>query len=261
MYICMSIYECTNRFLFTFRFYLRHTTTDCHTLQHAAPHCNTRQTTATHTWWSGGANTEASPSDTVTHCNTLQTLQETAIHCNTHLVFRRGSPKRSLLLRHSITLQKTATHCNTLQKTATHTWWSGGAKKEASSSDTATHCKTLQHTATHCNTLQHTPGGPGEPKKKPPPQTLQHIAKHCNILQNTATHTWWSRGAKKEASSSDTACVATLSRVTLRFLPLIKSPSSPTISSHTCIQKNSQALRKILRKGGRNEIHGVCLCS
>jgi len=129
------------------------------------------------------------------------TLQQTATHCNTlHHTVTHDKP-----LQHTPggleeptqklppqTLSHTATHykhCKKLQYIATHTWcFGGGAQKEASSSDTASHYKRLQHTVTHYKRLQHTPGGPGVPKKKPPPQTLQHTAKHCNTLQHTATH-------------------------------------------------------------------------
>ena len=79
--------------------------------RHTATHCIThRNTSHTHTHLTCGASwfaicrMKTVPTDTATHCNTLQ---HTATHCNT--------------------LQHTATHCNTLQHTPqhtthTHTW-------------------------------------------------------------------------------------------------------------------------------------------
>jgi len=68
-----------------------------------------------------------------THCNTADTLQHWAAHCNT--------------LQHTaIQLTRTARHCNTLQHAATHC---------STPQHPATPCNTLQHPATPCSTLQH----------------------------------------------------------------------------------------------------------
>jgi len=63
---------------------------------------------------------------TITHCNTLITLQHSATHCTS--------------------LQHSATHSNTLQVQL----------PPSCVLHTATHCNWLQHTALHCNTLNYT---------------------------------------------------------------------------------------------------------
>jgi len=99
---------------------------------YVAPHVMCVFTPHTHThltcWasWSSICGVMRAPTDTATHCNTLQ---------------------------------HTATHCNTPH---THTHLTCGAswfaicRMKTVPTDTATHCNTLQHTAKNCNTPQHT---------------------------------------------------------------------------------------------------------
>jgi len=90
---------------------------------------------------------------------------------DTHLCVQRGSRVQSSRLTTTNTLQHTALHCNTLHYTATHTHpsvcttrVSGAMLYHNDSVMRVTplvcilhynHDHTLQHTATHCNTLQH----------------------------------------------------------------------------------------------------------
>ena len=70
-----------------------------------------------------------------------------------------------------------ATHCNTLQHTALHRTVAQCITLQL----TAMHCATLHHTEMPCNTMQHPATSCSTL------DTLQHAATHCNTLQHTAT--------------------------------------------------------------------------
>jgi len=96
------------------------------------------------------------PLPLTTHCNTLQ---HTAIHCNTE---RQGIPSPHPLVSYGslllcifqVSFRKEATNYRVFWRKATCK-----DKPHFESSPSCTpqeHCNTLQYTATHCNTLQHT---------------------------------------------------------------------------------------------------------
>ena len=129
-------HTCNNRHKVTRLYY---TAIHCNTL---AAHCNSLQHTATH------LQVLASSESAFFHRNSLQhtcsTLQLIAKHCNTLAtvgITSNGFTPDCHWVRHSNSLQLTATHSNSLQLTATHCNYSLQLA--------ATHCKTLQHAALH----------------------------------------------------------------------------------------------------------------
>ena len=134
------------------------------------------------------------------HCNTRNTLQHTATHCNKESRFDMTFALLDIAApsTYCSTLQLIATHCNTMQHTATHC---------NTLQHTATHCNALQHTATHCNTESRFDMTLHQETLLRPPltathcislhqttshcNTLQpsnHSATHCNTVQHNATH-------------------------------------------------------------------------
>jgi len=131
-----------------------------------------------------------------THCNTYNTLQHTATHCNTlrrQTCMARAHQKSSHCNTHCNTYCNT--HCNSLQHTLQHT-----------AVHTATHCDARQtwlmliknhRIATYCNTLQHTLQHTATPdmqrsclsKTITLQHTVTHTATRCNIHCNTLQHT------------------------------------------------------------------------
>jgi len=108
-------------------------------------------------------------------CNTLQ---YTAIHCNTLLQHAatpndvRGSryEEQVCAATHCHALQRPATHCNTLQNTAKY-------------------CNALQYTAAHFNTLQlRMVSGSKMQRASMCCNTLRHTAIPHNTLEHTATY-------------------------------------------------------------------------
>ena len=114
---------------------------------------------------------------TITHTDTLQTLQHAATHRYIHAPRFFGDDAEPVEIyfgecipTHCNAQQYSATRCNTLQHTATH-------------------CNTLQHTATHCNI--HAPYSLAmalSSSKSIVADSMQHTAMHDNTLQHAATH-------------------------------------------------------------------------
>jgi len=118
---CVYMYVCTHK----------HTHTHTHTRTHTPTLHSDRGQQVALRYQSQYTATSATHYNILQRCNTLQ---HTATHYKTHLLYIATDGNTLPSITSRSTLQHTATHCNKMQHTATH-------------------CKT----AKHCNTLQNTP--------------------------------------------------------------------------------------------------------
>jgi len=123
-------------------------------MQHTETRCNTLQHTYSSEQYTRYQDMRAARIKTLAHKDTatyFNTLQHTAIHCNTH-----------------------ATHCNTLQHTHSPEQYTCYQDMRAA------RLKTLQHTATRCNTHIHL---------QSQPRAVHALSRHASSAPKDAHYT------------------------------------------------------------------------